>query len=172
MAVTIVAGAPFAGKSRWAEEEIARRESENDERGLLLLDYTHLYLALVPGVLDQFRAPGFAPAAPMVSYVRGVVLKQAVERELDIYVTVQTVPEVKRMQREYPDSDTVVVDTPKATARTRSKRHVAELVRQYGTRGASLEIARADGLCETAINRWFDAYEQDREAQSWRKVRG
>lgn len=80
----IVAGPPFAGKTQHVESEIAKREKAG-ERGLVLIDFTQLYLAMFPGEADKVRLPG-SVGVPLTQYVREVVIQQAQERELDGYV--------------------------------------------------------------------------------------
>ena len=48
----IVAGPPFAGKTQYVESEIDKREKAG-ERGLLLIDFTALYLAMFPARLTR-----------------------------------------------------------------------------------------------------------------------
>ena len=53
----IVAGPPFAGKTQHVESEIAKREKAG-ERGLVLIDFTQLYLAMFPGEADKVLLMG------------------------------------------------------------------------------------------------------------------
>lgn len=53
-AVEVVVSAPFGGKGRYARSEVARREAAG-ELGLIILDWSKLFAALVPGVQSQFR---------------------------------------------------------------------------------------------------------------------
>ena len=53
MAIEVVTGPPFAGKAAFVRAEIARREQAG-ELGLVMVDYTALYSALVPGVQSSY----------------------------------------------------------------------------------------------------------------------
>ena len=89
MAIVVIVGPPFSGKSAYARAEIARREKAG-EYGLISLDYTGLYTAITPGTQSSFRdeevsdsgAPRFA------GYLFAIALAQMLERELDGYVSV------------------------------------------------------------------------------------
>ena len=89
MAVTVVTGAPFSGKGRFVRDEIERRETEDGELGLLSVDFTALYAALVPGVQSSFRDESVsASGAPrLTGYVYEVLVAQVAARELSGYVT-------------------------------------------------------------------------------------
>ena len=72
--VQVVTGAPFSGKGQFVRDEIARREREG-ELGLVALDWTALYTALVPGVQSSFRdeAVSDTGAPRMVAYVFEII---------------------------------------------------------------------------------------------------
>ena len=50
----VVTGAPFSGKGQFVRSEIARRERDG-ELGLLLIGFTELYSAVVPGIQSSYR---------------------------------------------------------------------------------------------------------------------
>ena len=92
MAVEVVAGAPFSGKARYARQEVERREATGGELGLIVLDWSLLYLALFPGEQSALRdaavsdtgAPRVAGAA--FDFVVGAVAA----RELAGYILTQS----------------------------------------------------------------------------------
>ena len=88
MAIEVVTGAPFSGKGQFVRDEIARREAEG-ELGLVNLDYTAIYAALVPGVESSLRdGPVSDTGAPrLVAFAYEVLLSAVGDRELSGYVT-------------------------------------------------------------------------------------
>ena len=84
----IVTGAAFSGKGRFARAEIERRERDGD-LGLVLIDYTALYLALVPGVQSSYRDDRVSATgvSRLIGYLYEVAIREALDRELDGYAT-------------------------------------------------------------------------------------
>ena len=88
MAVEIVTGPAFAGKAEFVRGEIERREQAG-ELGLVLVDYTALYAALVPGEQSALRDASVsdtgAPRAvgSVYDFAAGAILA----RQLSGYVT-------------------------------------------------------------------------------------
>ena len=91
MAVEVVTGPPFGGKAQFAREQIARREADG-ELGLVMLDWTALYLAMFPGSQSAFRdeAIGGTGAPRMAGYTFEVVAAAIAARELSGYVLTQS----------------------------------------------------------------------------------
>ena len=91
MAVEVVTGPPFGGKAQFAREQIARREADG-ELGLVMLDWTALYLAMFPGAQSAFRdeAIGETGAPRMTGYTFEVVAAAIAARELSGYVLTQS----------------------------------------------------------------------------------
>ena len=91
MAVEVVTSPPFGGKAKFAREQIARREADG-ELGLVMLDWTALYLALFPGAQSAFRdeAIGETGAPRMTGYTFEVVAAAIAARELSGYVLTQS----------------------------------------------------------------------------------
>ena len=98
MAVEVVASPPFGGKGRYARAEVARREAAG-ELGLVVLDWSLLFAALVPGAESQLRdqevADTGAPRATGAAYdfmigaiaareLSGFVLTQSPRRAIEI----------------------------------------------------------------------------------------
>ena len=88
MPITVVTGPPFAGKGRFVRDEIERREQDG-ELGLISVDFTALYGAVVPGVQSSFRDPAVSDSGSprLVSYLYEVAVTEAAARELSGYVT-------------------------------------------------------------------------------------
>ena len=85
--VEVVTGGPFAGKSLYIASEIARREGEG-ELGLVALDFTGLYSAVVPGVESSLRDRSVSDtgAPRLVGYLFNAAVAQIAVRELSGYV--------------------------------------------------------------------------------------
>lgn len=85
--MTIVTGSPFSNKAAWVGAEIERREAAG-EIGLIVLSFSELYSALVPGAESTYRDGRVSDsgAARFASYVQAVALRAAVDRQLSGYV--------------------------------------------------------------------------------------
>ena len=88
MPVDLVVGSPFAGKGRFVKSEIARREAAG-ELGLVAVDYTAIYAAVVPGVQSSLRdqAVSDTGAPRFVGYLFEAAVAQVAVRELSGYIT-------------------------------------------------------------------------------------
>lgn len=160
----IVAGPPFAGKTQWVEEQIDKREKAG-ERGLLLVDFSMLYLSMFPGDADKVRLPG-SVGVPLTQYVREVVLQQAQERELDGYVTVAKPETAERLRERLVQETITVVDTPEKVVRDRMEKHMRQM---YAIRGNQRKKDAIRSECEGAVDSWFNDYVE----QEWhRKTSG
>ena len=87
MPVQVVTGAPFSGKSLYIGDEIERRE-EGGELGLVALDFSGIFAAVVPGVESSLRDQAVADSgAPrFVGHVFSVAVAAVAARELSGYV--------------------------------------------------------------------------------------
>lgn len=85
--VEIVTGPAFGGKSAFAESEIERRELSG-ELGLILVSYSELYRALVPGEQSQLRDTpvGDTGAPSLAGGVFDFAVGAMLARELSGYV--------------------------------------------------------------------------------------
>lgn len=91
MAVEVITGPPFSGKRRFAMLEIERREAQG-EVGIVLVDWTSIYSAVVPGQQSALRneAVTNSGAARMSSAMFDFLLGAIAARELEAYVTTQS----------------------------------------------------------------------------------
>ena len=85
--VEVVTGAPFSGKSLYISDEIERRE-EDGELGLVALDYSGLYAAVVPGIQSSLRdqAVSDTGASRFVGGMFAAAVATVAVRELSGYV--------------------------------------------------------------------------------------
>ena len=88
MPATVVTGPPFAGKGQFVRDEIARRE-RSGELGLVLVDFTALYSALVPGPQSAFRDAAVSDSGSprFAAYLYEAAISQVAARELNGYIT-------------------------------------------------------------------------------------
>ena len=149
----IVAGPPFAGKTQWVQKEIDKREKAG-ERGLLLIDFTALYLSMFPGEADKVRLPG-SVGVPLTQYIREVVIQQAQERELDGYLTVARPETAERLRERLVQETITVVDTPEKVVRERMEKHMRQM---YAIRGNARRKDAIRSECEGAVDGWFNDY--------------
>ena len=160
----IVAGPPFAGKTQWVQEQIDKREKAG-ERGLLLIDFTALYLGMFPGEADKVRLQG-SVGVPLTQYMRETLLQQAQDRELDGFVTVAKPATAERLRERLVQETITVVDTPETVVRERMEKHMRQM---YAIRGNQRKKDAIRGECEGAVDGWFNDYVE----QEWhRKTSG
>ena len=91
MALEVVLGPPFAGKSQFVRSRIEERERAG-ELGLIGLDFSALFGALFPGALSSYRdaAVSETGAPRFASYVFEAALAQAIARGLSGYVALNS----------------------------------------------------------------------------------
>lgn len=129
MPLQVVTGPPFSGKGRYARWSIAQREARGD-LGLMLLDWTALYLALVPGEQSALRDDEVSETGSprLVGLAYTFLVGQAIRRELDGYVTVNA----PRRALEIADQgglDILEMQVSTADLASRTNRHMARLSR-------------------------------------------
>ena len=151
MPIEVVVGAPFAGKGRYVRSEIARREL-GGELGLVNVDYTSLYAAVVPGVQSSLRdqAVSDTGAPRFVGYLFEAAVAQAALRELSGYITTNS-PERAIALSGRLDSRVLNIDLGAEDLADRIETHMAGLAR---------EVKRATregivGRCRDAATRYL-----------------
>ena len=154
MAVEIVTGAPFSGKAEFVRGEIERREQAG-ALGLVLVDYTALYAALVPGEQSQYRDPAVsdtgAPrlAGAVYDFAAGAVLA----RQLSGYVTTQSPRRAIALADRLGASQVWDVTADVGSLAVRAQAHVSAL---------SGRVARADAGAASGCVRQTSAYLNER----------
>ena len=143
----VVSGAAFSGKGQYVRSEIERREADG-ELGLLSIDYTALYSALVPGVQssyrdDRIRATG---AGRFVGTMYEAAVRVAAERELDGYVTTDSPRRALALAERFGNGTRIIeVQAAEDELAERTRAHLRELARRVPRAGVE---KRAEG--ETA----------------------
>ena len=156
----IVAGPPFAGKSQYVDREIARREADG-EAGIIVIDFTRLYQSMFPGEADAVRTAG-SVGVPLAAYVREAVLRQALQRELDGYLTVAQPAKAEELRTRLDAREITVIDTQEPDVRKRMETH---LKRMYAIKSNVDRKAAIRGECEKAVAGWFASYVE----QEWHR---
>lgn len=129
MPIVVVTGAPFSGKGQYVRSEIARREQDG-ELGLVAVDYTALYGALVPGEQSSFRDDAVADtvAPRLVGYIFAAALAALLDRELSGYVS--TPSPVRAIEiADRANAPIVAIDATVDEIASRVKTHIRDLSR-------------------------------------------
>lgn len=150
MAITVVTGPPFAGKGQFVRDEIQRREEEDGELGLLSVDFTALYSAIVPGAQSAFRDDAVSESGlpRLVSYLYEVVVAQVAARELAGYVTTNS-PRRAVQLAERLGGPLLEVRTTIEQIASRAETHMAALGRRVPRARRSSAVG---GCREAAVN--------------------
>ena len=146
MAIDIVTGAPFSGKGRFVTAEIERRESAG-EYGLIRLDWTALYLAVVPGVESALRDDEVADSgAPrFVGLVYATAVAQAVTRELAGYITTNSPRRALEYADQIPGSRILELQASVTELAERTETHLSGLARRVDRASRSTAVAACSG---------------------------
>ena len=154
--ITVVVGAPFAGKRLWVDSEIERREADG-EIGLLALDYTGLYSAMVPGLDSAYRDVRVSDsgAARYAAYVLRLAVGEAARRELDGYAAYDSPRRAVQAAQELGGAPVVEVTVSQETALRRSREHV-ELVSDLAPRAAADDGKAAESKCRQMVKAYYN----------------
>ena len=98
MALEVVIGAPFSGKSQFARARIDEREAAG-ELGLIAIDFSALFGALVPGVLSSYRDVDVSETGSprLVGYLFEAAVAAAVARGASGYILLNSPARAVRM---------------------------------------------------------------------------
>ncbi len=162
MAIATITGAPFSGKSEYARQEIARRESAG-ALGLVLLGFSELYRAMVPGEQSQFRDEAVTDtgAPRMVGYTFEVVAAAMAARELDGYVVTQSPRQAIKLADRF-DGPLFEVVADMGDVAIRVDAHMTKLARDVARAKAENALA---GCRRQAVT-----YQRERKALAGRAV--
>ena len=164
--LTIIAGAPFSGKSAWVEREIERREGEG-EIGTLALDFTGIYSAIVPGASSVYRDARITDsgAARFAGWVLAAAMREANTRELTGYALTDAPSRAVRLAADFGGAPVVEVVVTQETALKRSQQHV-EMVKALAPRAAADDGAAE--RCRKMVDQYF--HERDLLPADTRRV--
>ena len=129
MPIIVVTGAPFSGKGRFVRDEIARRE-QDDELGLVAVDYTAMYSSLVPGEQSSFRDDAVADsgASRWVAYLYAVAVAQVLDRQLSGYISTPNPTRALEIA-DKANAPIVAIDATVDEIASRVKVHIRDLSR-------------------------------------------
>ena len=146
--ITVVTGSPFAGKGRYVRDQIERREETDGALGLVNVDYTRIYAALVPGVQSSFRdeAVSDTGAPRLAAYTYQVLVGQLAERELRGYVTTNSPAQAVELAGRL-EAEVLVVDAGVEEVADRAEDHMRSLSRSV----ARASRVRSVGRCRRAV---------------------
>ena len=169
----VVTGAPFSGKGQFVRSEIARRERDG-ELGLLLIGFTELYSALVPGIQSSYRDENLtATGAPrFVGALFNVAVRIAAERELDGYIATDEPRRAVELSERLGDAEIVEVQATELELSSRARAHLSALAAQVPRarlESRAAESVAALGKCTQAMVAHFR--DLDRLAGKARGVR-
>ena len=146
MPIIVVTGPPFSGKGAYIRDEIARREQDG-ELGLVAVDYTPLYSALVPGAQSSYRDESVSEtgAPRWVAYLYALAVAEVLDRQLAGYIST---PNPTRALEIADKANAPIVDVIASVDEiaVRIKTHIRELSRTVprATRN------RIEGRCRKA----------------------
>ena len=146
--IIVVTGSPFSGKGRFVRDAIERREESDGALGLVSVDYTAIYSALVPGVQSSFRdqAVSDSGAPRLAGYVAQVAIGQLAERELRGYVTTNS-PAQALVLADRLEAEVLVVESSVEEIADRTEDHMRSLSRSV----SRASRVRSVGRCRRAV---------------------
>ena len=166
--LTTVVGAPFSAvRIDGSHQQIERREGEG-EVGLVALNYTSLYSALVPGIDSVYRDGRISDsgAARFAAYMLAVALREAHARELPGFVAVDSPRQAVQAVQQSPGSPVVEVTVTRQEALRRAQQHIA-LLRDLVPRAAADDGEQATQRCKKMV-----AIRTSTNATCYRLIRG
>ena len=163
--MVIVTGPPFAGKGRFVRDEVSRREADG-ELGLIAIDYTALYQALVWGVQSSYRDDrvGATGAPRFIGYLYSVAIREALDRQLDGFITTNSPRQALSIAERFGSSTKVIevqAGVEELAARTRTHLDSIKLlvprarIETPAEDGRAKPQPQADGRCTQALVAYF-----------------
>ena len=167
MALEVVQGPPFSGKSRFALDQIERRERAG-ELGLILIGYTELFRALVPGDSSQYRDETVSEtgAPRLAATIYGAAVSLAVERELSGYVVTDSPNRAVRLVAQTRIGYSLELDAAPDDIADRIQSHMRQLRRQ----APRLDTRTAGNRCVEAAVSYYRELPGASERISRRRV--
>ena len=147
MALQLVIGPPFAGKSQFARARIDEREAAG-ELGLIAIDFSALFGALVPGVLSSYRdvAVSETGSPRYVGYLFEAAVSAAVARGASGYVLLNSPARAVRMVERVEAKTVIEIDVDIDTVTDRIDDHLTTIrgrVPRARTSAATARCAKA-----------------------------
>ena len=151
MALEVVTGPAFSGKSRFARDQIDRRERAGAV-GLILIGYTELFRALFPSDDDQLRdaAVSETGAPALVAGLYTAAVARAVARGLSGYITTDSPNRARRLADQVGAVGVLELVEPDAVIEGRRRTHVARLARTV----KRADRAKVDANCAQTVRNY------------------
>ena len=146
MPIVVITGPPFSGKGQFARAEIVRRETDG-ELGLVALDYTPLFTAIVPGEQSAFRDAEVADtgAPRLAGYAFAVLLAALLDRELSGYVAVPSPRRAIEISDKAGGAPILDIDANVEDIATRIKVHMRNLQKTVPRATRARTVGRCRG---------------------------
>ena len=150
MALEVVTGAPFAGKAEFVRGEIERREQAG-ELGLIMVDYTAIYAAVVVGEQSQLRDAALTDtgAARAAGAAYDFMVGAVLARQLSSFVTTQSPRRALAISDRFGGAPVWDVQANVGDLAVRVRSHAADI---------SGRVARAGDGVEAGCGRQVAAY--------------
>lgn len=151
MPLEVVQGPPFSGKSRFARDQIEQRERAG-ELGLVIA-YTELFRALVPGDSSQYRDESVSDtgAPRLAATLYGAAVALAIERELSGYLLTDSPARAVRLAEQVGARSVIEIQEQPEVIADRIGQHVRRL-RRLAPR---LDATDAQGRCARAAIAYY-----------------
>ena len=145
--ITVVVGSPFSGKGRFVSDEIERREQEEGELGLVAVDFTPLFSALVPGSQSSYRDAEVSDSgAPrFTAYLYAVAITQILERGLNGYISTPSPRRAIEISDKANGATILDMDASIEDVAVRIKAHMRTLARRVSRATAGRTAGRCRG---------------------------
>ena len=164
----VILGPPFSGKSQFADSQIEEREA-GGELGLLRIDYSRLFAAIVPGAQSSYRDEAVSDTGSprLASYLFEIAIVQAIERQLRGYILVNSPARAARILGRLGGTTIHEMDLPPSEVAARVSGHLAGLRRRV----PRARTDAADSRCAEAATTFYRERPEMPASIKMRKVR-
>lgn len=154
MPIEIITGPSFAGKSAFGLQEVTRREQEDGELGLILIGFSEIYRALIPGELSSYRDQAVADsgATRLAGSTYDAVIGLALARELSGFLISQSPRRAVSLADRFGGAPIWDVTAQPDALALRVTAHVRDL----GQRVARAGAGDVEGNCRRQVRTYFN----------------
>ena len=151
MAVEIITGPSFGGKSEFARQEITRREQDDGVLGLALVSFSDLFRVLIPGEQSQYRDQPVANsgASRLVGSAYDAAVGLLLVRELSGYIAVPSPRRAVSLSDRFGGAQIWDVTAPPDALALRVRAHVSALM------GRVPRARDAESSCRRAVGTYY-----------------
>ena len=168
MALEVIIGAPFSGKSQAARDLVRERE-EAGELGLVVVDFSAIFAALIPGILSSYRdeAVSETGAPSLVAGLFAAAVARAHSRNMSGYVLLNSPRRAINTAAQVGARELLEMDVGIDTVVERVDAHLSDIRRAVPRARTAAATARCANAAAAFYREVPDAY----EAIPRRKVR-